>query len=106
MEIVSMMMLITFRHELTNEAILMFAMASLDALLVNIIWFTIAAFVGTKSSHLMNKFKSDKTVYIRKCFKSCLQLKIRFGNNFIDKDTPLIIQNFCFSTLGSMLIMR
>lgn len=37
--------------------------------------------------------------------KACTVLKIKFGSNFIDRGTPLVIQKFCLDQTMSLVLI-
>lgn len=42
----------------------------------------------------------------RKLLKSCRPLRLEFGSNFIDRLTPLVMQEFCVRNTASLLLLR
>lgn len=43
---------------------------------------------------------------IRRQVKGCSMLKVKFGSNFIDRGTPLVIQNFCINQTVSLTLIK
>lgn len=65
--------------------------------------FTSAAKVNTLSKSWLKKLKLDRT-HDRKVLKSLMPLKLEFGNNFVERLTPLVIQEFCVTQMTSLLM--
>lgn len=42
--------------------------------------------------------------YMRRMIHACGPIKIRFGSNFIDTSTPLVMTSFCMKTLVRLLL--
>lgn len=46
----------------------------------------------------------EDTRYMRRMIHACGPIKIRFGSNFIDTSTPLVMTSFCMKTLVRLLL--
>ncbi|XP_035711826.1 uncharacterized protein LOC118437130 [Folsomia candida] len=90
---------------------IIFPLLLIDAAITNLVIETIAAKVNTNSvkmlSELNNELKSfsAKSKY-RKELRACTATRIQFGQNFVDKGTPLVIENFCINQTVSVLLLN
>ncbi|XP_035715517.1 uncharacterized protein LOC118438840 [Folsomia candida] len=93
---------------------LIFPLMAVDAFLCNATSATLSSFINMESEHFLTKCKNlnsrklvgTKTGMISREVKACSALKIRFGSNYIDSGTPLMIQHFCWvQTLQMLMIM-
>lgn len=91
--------------------LLVFPLMMLDCAVVNGFVFTLASRVNTTSTEMLKmqerhsiQFGGRRSVLARE-IRSCGVLKIKFGSNYVDKGTPLVIQDFCVNqTLNLLLI--
>ncbi|OXA47836.1 hypothetical protein Fcan01_17249 [Folsomia candida] len=88
-----------------------FPVIQLEATLNNIVIFTLASWVFNSSIKSLKKLDGTTLQFvrrsvIRKKLKACGTLKIKFGSNFIDSGTPLVIQNFCLNQTMSLILMK
>lgn len=88
----------------------MFGLVFLEVLVFNLITVSSAANICNKS---MDWLKTQKlresgehgTKAMRKFWRSCPPLKLRMGNNFVDRLTPLIVQQFCSVQTMSLILL-
>ncbi|OXA42442.1 hypothetical protein Fcan01_22758 [Folsomia candida] len=87
-------------REIPMPVFLIFPVILVDASVNNILVFTLASWVFNSSVKYLKgvekmtlQFRSQSL--IRKQLKSCGTLKIKFGSNFIDNGTPLIVLVQC-----------
>ncbi|OXA42400.1 hypothetical protein Fcan01_22900 [Folsomia candida] len=79
----------------------------------NIFVITLASRVNASSKRVL-KILSGKIVgfrgaemrHLRRELAACGVLKIKFGNNFIDNGTPLVMQNFCINQTLSLCMVK
>lgn len=102
---------ITMHREIPMPVFLIFPVILVDASVNNILVFTLASWVFNSSVKYLKgvekmtlQFRSQSL--IRKQLKSCGTLKIKFGSNFIDNGTPLVIQNFCLNQTMSIILIH
>ncbi|OXA47653.1 hypothetical protein Fcan01_17564 [Folsomia candida] len=79
---------------------IIFPLLLIDSAINNLVIETMAAKVNTNSVKLLSvlncQLKSlPRRSKCRKELKSCTAKRIQFGQNFVDKGTPLVIENFC-----------
>ncbi|OXA46128.1 hypothetical protein Fcan01_19255 [Folsomia candida] len=90
---------------------LLFPLILTDATVVNLVINTLAAGVYTNSSMVLkNMTRGLETFPFRSGFRreliACQPTKVQFGQNFVDKGTPLVIENFCFNSTVSLLLLH
>ncbi|OXA46129.1 hypothetical protein Fcan01_19254 [Folsomia candida] len=90
---------------------LLFPLILTDATVVNLVINTLAAGVHTNSSLVLkNMTRGLQTFPVRSGFRkelrACQPTKVQFGQNFVDKGTPLVIENFCFNSTVSLLLFH
>jgi hypothetical protein len=58
------------------------------------------------SKNILNLWRTLKATKLRrKIIKSLQPLKIKFGSNFIESSTSLVIQSFCLKTVVDLLLL-
>lgn len=89
-------------------AFLYFPRMYVDTLLLNVILQTLAANLFIKSKRLRTKFIAEGHAWRkvdRKELQATINLSLKFGSNYIDAGTPLVIQDFCVNQTVSLLLM-
>ncbi|OXA47974.1 hypothetical protein Fcan01_17295 [Folsomia candida] len=73
--------------------------------------YTFASWVSSTSTKVLQthagvtvQFGGKRSVLARE-IRACGALKIKFGSNFIDNGTPLVIQNFCLNQTVNLLLI-
>ncbi|OXA49433.1 hypothetical protein Fcan01_15409 [Folsomia candida] len=103
---------ITLHEEIPLPGFAVFPLLGLLSLINNILVISLASRINISSERVLNTL-AKKTVrsqlgkrglLIRE-LKSCGLLKIKFGSNFIDKGTPLVVQNFCINQTVSLCLV-
>lgn len=85
-----------------------FLVMYLNVAVFGVIIITSASFIYIKAEDWVRRVKSDadkNTRYWRKVHKSFRPLRLEFGNNYVDRLTPLMIQEFSISQTVSLLIL-
>lgn len=82
-----------------------------DTIVVNILVFTLASYVCSSSTRVLLNIKGNtrkelRRSAIKKDLKACSIMKIKFGTNFVDRGTPLVIQDFCLSQTMQLLLIK
>ncbi|OXA63522.1 hypothetical protein Fcan01_00139 [Folsomia candida] len=80
------------------------------SVIMNLVIESMAAKVNTNSAKLLSGLNRElKRLPIksscRKEFRACTATKIQFGQNFVDKGTPLVIEDFCINQTVSLLLL-
>ncbi|OXA48047.1 hypothetical protein Fcan01_17078 [Folsomia candida] len=90
-----------------NPRVALFAYGYVGAILMSVLTLTSAGMVNTLSAGWIKSGngKERSTKIGRKLHTSLAPLKIRFANNFVDKLTPLVMQEFCVSQSVTLLIL-
>ncbi|OXA62248.1 hypothetical protein Fcan01_00051 [Folsomia candida] len=101
-QIVSMFACINLHNEIKMPGFILFPMLAVDAISANTISLTLASCVYRFSKQVLQRLRNVSTCsgcnkLTKREMKSISILKIKFGSNFIDRKTPLVIQNFCLT---------
>lgn len=111
LEIISQCVCVKLYSKIEMLGFLIFPLILLEAIIVNVMVYTLASWVNSKSTKLLRmhvrrtvEFGGKKSVLARE-IKSCGVLKIKFGSNFIDSGTPLVIQNLCLHQTANLLLI-
>lgn len=111
LQIITQYVCITMHGEIAMPVFLIFPLILVDAIACNGLVFTLASWVFNASTKSLKELDTTTSQHVRKSvlrrqLKSCGVLNIKFGSNYIDSGTPLVIQNFCSSqTVSLMLVM-
>jgi hypothetical protein len=95
-------------HSLLEPSNLIFLAVSLfDTGMYNVLFFSGAKKSFTNSTEWIKKMKSlhgnDKMK--RRVLRSMLPLRVWFGNNYVDRMTPLAVQQFCWIQTANLLLL-
>lgn len=83
-----------------------FLLTYLDFLAFCLLVFTATAKINTLSKKRISQFgRKIKSKVDKKVMRGMSPLRIKFGDNFVEAITPLIIQEFCIRQLISLLIV-
>lgn len=113
-QIVGLYVCITLHEEIALPGFAIFPLLAIAATIHNILVITLAAMVNISSKRVLiilrlkivgsNEGKMRKL--LRRELAACGVLKIKFGNNFIDNGTPLVMQNFCINQTMSLCLVK
>lgn len=85
-------------HDASIFQLSSFLILYVDSFLAGMIIFTWPALLYEKTEDWLNRVKPrprENMKYFQRVHKSFRPLRLEFGNNFIDKLTPIVIQEFC-----------
>lgn len=90
---------------------IIFPLLLIDSAINNLVIETMAAKVNTNSVKLLSALNCElkslpRRSKCRKALKACTATRIQFGQNFVDKGTPLVIENFCINQTVSLLLLN
>ncbi|OXA54724.1 hypothetical protein Fcan01_11035 [Folsomia candida] len=110
-QVFSLFVCIRLSSKIPFPGVLLFPLILTDASVVNFVVNTLAAAVNTNSSNLLVDLNQELRGFsvrssFRKELKASRPTKIQFGQNFVDKGTPLVIENFCFNQTVSLLLLH
>lgn len=112
-QISAMFVCIKMHGEIALPGFSTFPLITLVAGITNVLVLTLAPMVNTSSRRVLDTLEEKivecqggKRALNRKEFRACSVLKIKFGSNFIDRGTPLIMQNFCVSQTVSLCLVK
>ncbi|XP_035711648.1 uncharacterized protein LOC118437013 [Folsomia candida] len=99
--------------EIPMPAFLLFPITWVNIFVSNIFVFTLASWVNNISTKVLQELMSAivqcrcgrRRSSLVKGVKACAVLKIKFGSNFIDSGTPLVIQDFCLTQTMSLILI-
>lgn len=82
-----------------------------DAIILTTSVFTASSYVFITSRKLLARWRTEwkmtQNSELRRSFRACSPMKVRFGDNFVDNSTPLVIQDTCTrQTVSSLLISQ
>lgn len=112
LQIITQYVCISLRDAVPLPGFLVFPLIAADTIINNVLILTLGSGVHSgsqKALQLLNRrkqrgLKPDRI--IRRKVKSCSLLKIRFGSNFIDRGTPLVIQDFCMGQTVNLILIN
>lgn len=89
---------------------LVFPLIGGNAMINNVLVNTLASCINTASVKALASVKDkvalvEKKKLMRRRVWACSVLKVKFGSNFIDRGTPLVMQNFCMSQTVSLSLI-
>lgn len=99
--------LISLTHKAKLIQILAFLVTYVDVIVLGMAVLSFASFIFIKSEDWIKKMKGKKNSrYFRRVHKSFRPLRLEYGNNFVDRTTPLVIQEFCISQTASAVLLN
>lgn len=114
LQIFATFIVLSMKGRVPTYAYIGIGMLALETFLFNMIGFTVASFVNSKSIRVLGVLRNTcltrggsfcKKKELVKTLKSCRELRLYVGNNFVDRGTPLVMQSYCFSQLASLLLI-
>ncbi|OXA54829.1 GTPase Obg [Folsomia candida] len=101
---------VMMHEDIPMPLFLVFPIIWLNTVTNNILIFTLASWVNNTSTKVL---KEQRSSIVKQGFgakrstqvKACTVLKIKFGSNFLDRGTPLVIQDFCLNTTLSLILI-
>ncbi|OXA40373.1 putative AC9 transposase [Folsomia candida] len=107
MQILATFVCIKYHDGMAGTHLIFLALLSLDTEVLNVIYCTAAGVVYEKSETYLKGLKGlVRGKEERKMLKSYTPLRVRFGSNFMDRLTPLVIQQFCAIQTMNLLLLR
>ncbi|XP_021953388.2 uncharacterized protein LOC110850231 [Folsomia candida] len=90
--------------QLTHLLVVFFGMV--DGILFNMVLFTGSAKLYSKSADYLDGVRIRARGKLETRFaRSLTQVRLRFGNNFVDELTPLVVQHFCSIQIVNLLLL-
>lgn len=109
-QILSLFVCIKLHDVVPMPGFLIFPLILVDTFINNILTFTMASNVHNVSEQFLHdwskRIPGGMDSSLRKQLKACNVLRIRFGSNFVDRCTPLVIQDFCANQTMSLLLIK
>lgn len=91
---------------------LVFPLMGIDAGIFNVVVVSLASSIHGLSRKVLRSvtdrvMKLDiKRKVAKREFRACCNFKVKFGSNFIDRGTTLMIQNFCTNQTASLSLIQ
>lgn len=112
-QIIGMYVCINLREEIPMPGFLIFPLMGLDCGVCNVMVITMASWIHNVSIKVLSALnrragqmqKIDRGIS-RRQVSSSYALKVKFGSNFMDRGTPLVIQNFCLTQTMSLILIQ
>lgn len=115
LQILTQYVCIKMHEEISMPGFLIFPLVFGDSTVNNVLVFTLASWINNISAKVLMQL-GNKMVnldasrmglsILRRKIKACTVLKIKFGSNFIDRGTPLVIQNFCLNQTMTLILIK
>ncbi|OXA64379.1 hypothetical protein Fcan01_00593 [Folsomia candida] len=110
-EILAFYVCISFHADISMPAFLIFPVMAVCAGMNNILVITLASRVNVASQKMKIAVQKRTVGRCRRALakrqiRACNVLKIKFGSNFIDEGTPLVMQNFCINQTMSLALVK
>ncbi|OXA43101.1 hypothetical protein Fcan01_22054 [Folsomia candida] len=102
---------INHHNDIQMPGFLVFPLIGWNAGINNFLVYTLASGINIASETALQGMK-NKVVglrgqkLIRRQLRACSLLKVKFGSNFIDRGTPLVIQDFCINQTVSLTLIN
>lgn len=111
MQTAGMYVSINLHGEISMPGFLLFPIIAIDTGITNILVFTMASAVHNVSHRALtslrrNSMKLPGMKLSKRQMMAFSNLKIKFGSNFIDRGTPLVMQNFCINQTMSLTLIK
>ncbi|OXA38752.1 hypothetical protein Fcan01_26387 [Folsomia candida] len=102
---------INHHKDIAMPGFLVFPTLGLDAGINNVLVFTLASHINIGSEKALQGMKEkvmglEKRKLMKRQIRACSVLKVKFGSNFIDRGTPLVIQNFCVNQTVALTLIK
>jgi hypothetical protein len=100
--------LIHTHNTLGVSELLFFGVIFIDTgVVINILFFTGAKQSFSQSEEWLSKMKRihGKDKKNRRILRSMMPLRVWFGSNWVDRTTPLVIQQFCWVHIANLLLL-
>ncbi|OXA61399.1 Light-independent protochlorophyllide reductase subunit B [Folsomia candida] len=110
-QVVGMYVGINLQSEIAMPGFLVFPLIGVDAAVCNILVVTMASWIYKRSQKLILLLKKraaripSQKALIKRQIRSCSEMRVKFGSNFIDRGTPLVIQNFCINQTMTLTLI-
>ncbi|OXA42419.1 hypothetical protein Fcan01_22871 [Folsomia candida] len=113
LQIFALYVWITLHATIALPGFAIFPLLAINAGISNILVITLASIVNISSEGVLNALgqkvvgcQGGKRALIRREVEACGVLKVKFGSNFIDRGTPLVMQNFCITQTVSLCLVK
>lgn len=102
---------INHHRDIPMPGFLVFPLIGGDAGINNILVFTLASGINIASERAIQGMRNkviglEQGKLLRRRLRGCSVLKVKFGSNFIDRGTPLVIQNFCINQTVALTLIK
>jgi hypothetical protein len=110
-QIFSQYVCLKLHSQIPIHLFILFLLLCLNCWVHNIFVFTLSSWIHNESHDVLHLWKNysgkrNRKSGIKKQIKACTVLKIRFGSNYIDRCTALVIQNNVLNMTISLLLLK
>ncbi|XP_035714106.1 uncharacterized protein LOC110857874 [Folsomia candida] len=113
LQIMSLYACINLHEELSKSGLVIIVIMGMDAIICNLVVFTLASQVHNSSLKIMRNlgrksmalFGQGRSIAKRQ-LRACAILRVKFGSNFIDRGTPLVVETFCINQTMSLTLIK
>ncbi|OXA64115.1 hypothetical protein Fcan01_00282 [Folsomia candida] len=111
-QIITLYVTLNHHSDIAMPGFLVFPLIAVNCGMNNVLAFTLASFVNSASEKVMESLAkkasglSGKKSLIKRQIRGCSVLKVKFGSNFIDRGTPLVVQTFCINETVSLTLIK
>ncbi|OXA49897.1 hypothetical protein Fcan01_15891 [Folsomia candida] len=111
LEIVALFVCVNLHQDISGLGFLLFPLVAFDAAMIIILVFPLASWVYKESKETIRDISSkviflDNKALTRRQIRSFIPLRVKFGSNFIDRTTALVIQNFVLNRTMTLTLIR
>lgn len=111
-QIIGQFVSINLHGSIPMPGFLVFPLMMVDTTIFNVLIVTFASLIFSSSQKTLQSLgkklmeRVNERGLTRRQLRSCSMLKIKFGSNFIDPGTPLVIQTFCINQTMSLSLIN
>ncbi|XP_035702047.1 uncharacterized protein LOC118433837 [Folsomia candida] len=111
-QVIAQYVTIDHHSDITMPGFLIFPLIGLNCGANNVLAFTLASFVNSGSEKVMATLRKKssqlrgKKALMKRQLRGCTALQVKFGSNYIDRGTPLVVQTFCINQTASLTLIK
>lgn len=106
MQILTTFVFIKYNDTMSSSQMIFVSLFAVDTFVLNVLYSTGAGVIYRKSKVYLEGLRDQvKAKFEKRLLKSYVSLKVKFGTNFIDESTTLVIQHFCSTETANLLLL-
>lgn len=111
LEILGMYVWINLYNDITLPGFLVFPIMGINSAICNVLVFTLASHVNSLSERVLISLEKKMAEltwkkFVKREISAWSTMQIRFGLSYIDRGTPLSMQNFCINQTLSLTLVK